>query len=95
MLSRKQQLYWALWIYVALVAYQFLTLREGGLIYASMGAASVPWGLSGMVAVFVGARYRFRPEKLRTVFATWTVAAVVLMALMILSAALGPPLTHA
>ncbi len=60
-----------------------------------MGAATVQWAVSGVVAVFVGACYRFRPEKLRTVFVTWTVAAVVLMALMILSAALGPPLTHA
>ncbi|MCZ6859405.1 MAG: hypothetical protein O7I42_03845 [Alphaproteobacteria bacterium] len=84
LLSRKQQLYWALGLYVALVAIVLIARKS---VPLAMSFAALPWLVSAAVALLVGACYRFRPEKIRTIYITWTVVAVVVevMAVVILS----------
>ena len=65
---------------MALVAIVLIARKS---VPLAMSFAALPWLVSGAVALLVGACYRFRPKKIRAIFITWTVVAVVVEVLVV------------
>ena len=84
-MSRRRQLWWALWLYIAIMLASAWKAPATylndplGLVYFSLGMGSVMWGASGVVAAIAFAVYRFRADKMLRVYIVWTIAAAIIM----------------